>query len=141
MKTSIISHYGLILICFAKSIFLPFLAWLDQANYEGAVEIHMVGDKFQPKDSFNLKVKGYDAIYNQVLIQKNMPKAVLPAPFKRGIELYLNYLDKESDLIRYIKEHLDVSEEELVRKLIMDFQHYGLGDTQYLEIIRSYRKK
>ena len=29
----------------------------------------------------------------------------------------------------------------LVTKLMVEFQHYGLGDTQYLEIIKSYRGK
>ena len=51
------------------------------------------------------------------------------------------YLNEDSDLIRYIKKWQDVSEEELVTKLIVEFQHYGLGDTQYLEIIKSYREK
>ena len=42
-----------------------------------------------------------------------MPKYVFPDPLKNGIELYLNYLQKDSDLICFIKKHQDVSEEEL----------------------------
>ena len=80
-------------------------------------------------------------MYKKVLIQKEMPKYVFPEPLKNGIELYLNYLQKDSDLIRFIKKHQDISEEELMIKLMVEFQHYGLGDTQYLEIIKSYRGK
>ena len=42
-------------------------------------------------------------IYKQVLIQKNSPKDIFPDPLRRGIELYLNYLNEDSDLIRSIK--------------------------------------
>lgn len=126
---------------FCQINILTVLAWLDQTEYRGSVELHIVGDKFEPMDSFPLNADGYHAIYKQVLIQKEIPQHNLPALLKTGIELYLTYLDKESDLIRYIKKYQDVSEKELVFKLIMEFQHYGLGDTQYLEIIRSYREK
>ena len=114
--------------------------WIKR-DYKGDIELHIVGDKFESKDSFTLSAQGYDSIYKQVLIQKTLPKDVLPAPLKNGIKLYLEYLNKDSDLIRYIKKWQDVSEEELVTKLIVEFQHYGLGDTQYLEIIKSYREK
>ena len=88
-----------------------------------------------------MKAEGYYTMYKKVLIQKEMPKYVFPEPLKNGIELYLNYLQKDSDLIRFIKKHQDISEEELMIKLMVEFQHYGLGDTQYLEIIKSYRGK
>lgn len=121
---------------FCQINILTFLAWLDQTDYKGTIELHIVGDKFEVKDSFTLKVDGYYTMYKQVLIQKKIPKDIFPVPLKNGIELYFNYLD---DLIRYIKKYQDVSEEELVTKLMGEFQHYGLGDTQYLEIIKSCR--
>ena len=126
---------------FCQINILTILAWLDQTDYKGGIELYIVGDKFEPKDRFNLKAEGYYTMYKQVLIQKEMPKYVFPEPLKNGIELYLNYLQKDSDLIRYIKKHQDISEEELMTKLMVEFQHYGLGDTQYIEIIKSYREK
>ncbi|WP_066316205.1 hypothetical protein [Bacillus sp. FJAT-29814] len=126
---------------FCQINILTILAWLDLTDYRGDIALHIVGDQFELKDSFTLKAEGYYPIYEQVLIQKKLPKSIFPDPLKRGIELYLNYLNKDSDLIHYIKKCQDVSEEELVTKLIVEFQHYGLGDTQYLEIIKSYREK
>ncbi|WP_462410078.1 AraC family transcriptional regulator [Neobacillus sp. Marseille-QA0830] len=125
---------------FCQINILTILAWLDKTDYKGDVELHIVGDYFEPIDRFTLKAEGYFSIYKQVLIQKNFPEFIFPEPLRRGIELYLNYLNHNSDLIRYINKHRDISEEELVSKLIVDFQHYGLGDTQYLEIVRSYRE-
>jgi hypothetical protein len=124
---------------FCQINILTILAWLDQTDYKGGIELHIVGDRFEPKERFSLKAEGYYTMYKQVLIQKEMPKNVFPDPLKRGIELYLNYLQKDSDLIRFINKYQDISEEELVIKLMEEFQHYGLGDTQYLEIIKSYR--
>lgn len=124
---------------FCQINILTVLAWLDQTDYKGSIDLHIVGDKFELMDSFTLNAEGYYAIYKQVLIQKEIPQHNFPAPLKTGIELYLTYLNKESDLMRYLKKYPDLSEKELVFKLIMEFQHYGLGDTQYLEIIRSYR--
>ncbi|KAA9022275.1 AraC family transcriptional regulator [Niallia endozanthoxylica] len=124
---------------FCQINILTILAWLDQTDYKGEIELYIVGDRFEVKDHFTLKAGGYYTIYKQVLIQKKFPTSIFPDFLKIGIELYLNYLNKDSDLIRYIKKYQDVSEEELVTKLIAEFQHYGLGDIQYLEMIKLYR--
>jgi hypothetical protein len=126
---------------FCQINIITILAWLDQKNYKGAIELHIVGDKFERKESFNLKADGFSTIYKQVLIQKELPDFNFPGPIENGIQLYLNYLNQDSELIQYIKECQDVSEEKLVTKLIVNFPQYGLGDTQYLEIIKSYRDK
>ena len=146
LKPLFYENFTGILLWFDEDMFcqiniLTILAWLDQTDYKGGIELHIVGDKFEPKDCFILKAEGYYTMYKKVLIQKEMPKYVFPEPLKNGIELYLNYLQKDSDLIRFIKKHQDISEEELMIKLMVEFQHYGLGDTQYLEIIKSYRGK
>jgi hypothetical protein len=124
---------------FCQINILTILAWLDQTGYEGAIQLQIVGDQFKLRRSFILDAKGYCTIYKQVLIEKVLPENILPDPLKKGIQLYLRYLDEDSELIRYIKKHQDVSDEELVNQLIAEFQCYGLGDTQYLEIIKSYR--
>ncbi|MCM3729913.1 AraC family transcriptional regulator [Neobacillus cucumis] len=125
---------------FCQINLITILAWLDQADYKDAVDIHIVGEKFKPVSDFTERAGGYYSIYKQVLIDKTMPVNILPAPIKKGIELYLSYLSKDSDLVLYIQEHKDVPERELVLALINKFTDYGLGDTQYLEIIRNQRK-
>ena len=126
---------------FCQINLLTLLAWLDRTDYEGAIELQIVDDHFQPVDSFALKPEGYYALYKQVLIYKKKPQDAQPRPLKKGIELYLNYLRKDSDLILYIQEHQDVPVKELVPILINNFKKYGLGDTQYLELIKACRKK
>ncbi|WP_223592497.1 AraC family transcriptional regulator [Neobacillus bataviensis] len=125
---------------FCQINLLTILAWLDQKNHKGRIDLHIVGDKFEPVDSFKLKANGYYQFYKQVLIHKTLPKYIHPAPLKKGVELYLNYLNKESDLLLYIQKHQNVPEKELVPTLIEKFKDYGLGDTQYFEIIKSHRK-
>jgi hypothetical protein len=125
---------------FCQINLLTILAWLDQTDYEGSIDLHLVGDDFQPENHYSLKAKGYNQLYKQVMIHKTMPMEVHPNPLHKGIDLYLNYLKKNSDLMLYIQKHQDVPIKELVSLLIENFKDYGLGDTQYFEMIKSYRQ-
>jgi len=125
---------------FCQINILTILARLDQTEYKESIELHIVGDQYELKDSYSLKADGYESIYEQVLIQKKAPNcSVFPDTLKKGIEWYLNYLNEDSDLIQTIKHSEHIPIERLVTKLILEFQYYGLGDTQYLEIIKSFR--
>ncbi|MFP7296891.1 AraC family transcriptional regulator [Neobacillus niacini] len=124
---------------FCQINILTLLAWLDKTDFTGTIDLSIVGDQFEPMSHFTLKAKGYNAIYKQVLIDKMMPENILPDPLKKGIELYLNYLNNDSDLMMNIHKHKDLPEKELMVALLKNFKHYGLGDTQYLEIIRATR--
>jgi hypothetical protein len=73
------------------------------------------------------------------LQHKTRPEFIVPPPLNKGIELYLYYLKNESNLITYIESNRSVPEKELVSALIEKFKDYGLGDTQYLEIIKAHR--
>ena len=124
---------------FCQINILTILAWLDQNHHEGAITLHIVDDNFAPIEKYTLHAKGYAALYNQVLINKSMPADIAPIPLKKGVELYLTYLNPESDLQLYIRNHPDTPEKELVRSLLVNFKEYGLGDTQYFELIRKAR--
>jgi len=126
---------------FCQINLLTILAWLDHTNYQGEVNLHLVGDQFELIDNFALEVKGYDSLYKQVLINKESPEHIVPAPLKKGVELYLNYLNPDSDLMLFIQKHRDVRENELLYLLLNEFKDYGLGDLQYSEIIKSYLQK
>lgn len=119
---------------------LTILAWLDKAEHMDAIELNIVDNQFEPMSQYTLKAKGYYDIYKQVLIDKTMPENIDPEPLKKGIGLYLNYLRKDSDLMQYIRKHRDIPEEELMLALLEKFKDYGLGDTQYFEIIKSQRQ-
>ncbi|EKN65221.1 AraC family transcriptional regulator [Neobacillus bataviensis LMG 21833] len=126
---------------FCQINLLTILGWLDQQHYQDPITLHIVGEQFKPVECFRLKVEGYNALYQQVVMDKTMPKVIHPAPLKKGVELYLNYRNKDSDLMLDIQRHQAVPETELVSALIEKFQDYGLGDVQYIELIREQRKK
>ncbi|WP_141771811.1 hypothetical protein [Rossellomorea aquimaris] len=108
--------------------------------YSGPIALNIVGDRFQPVDSYSLEAKGFDSLYKGVMILQSDPWEVHPPPLNKGIHLYLDYLKEDSDLLVYIQEHREVQITELVSDLMMKFKEYGLGDTQYSEIIKTYRR-
>jgi hypothetical protein len=119
---------------------LTVLAWLDKTAHRNPIKLHIVGDKFEPLEHFTLKAEGYFERYQQVLIHKEIPQSITPATLKKGVELYSNYLKEDSDLIQYIQRHQHLTENDLVSAMIEKFTEYGLGDEQYLEIIKEQRK-
>lgn len=125
---------------FCQINLLTIVAWLDSVNYKGEVTLHLVDDHFEMINKYSLNVEGYEMIYEQVLINKVNPGHVEPAPLKKGVELYLSYLEQDSDLMLFIQRHQNIPEEELIELLIKEFKHYGLGDTQYAELIHVSRK-
>jgi hypothetical protein len=137
--------FGRIALWFDEDMFcqiniLTILAWLDQSDYSGQIDLNIVGDRFLHVDSYSLKATGFDSVYQEVMIQQSNPGEVHPPPLHKGIDLYLNYLNEESDLMVYIQNNRNVPITELVSDLIGKFKKYGLGDTQYAEIIKTCRR-
>ncbi|MEH7236686.1 AraC family transcriptional regulator [Bacillus sp. JJ1562] len=126
---------------FCQINLLTVLAWLDRVKYQGDVQFHLVDDRFEVLNHFNLEVEGYYDLYKNVLIDKEMPRHIEPPTLEKGIELYLNYLNQDSILIKFIKEHQHVQEKELVSLLLNNFKEYGLGDLQYKKMIETTRNK
>ncbi|WP_175640647.1 AraC family transcriptional regulator [Metabacillus schmidteae] len=122
---------------FCQINILTILAWLDQIDYQISVTLVLVDDEFNPIDKQIIHPKGYKGIYKQVLIQKQIPDRTLPHSLQKGIQLYVKYLDYDSDLMMYIHKHGELPEEELLLLLLANFKEYGLGDTQYIELIRA----
>ncbi|MBW3111679.1 AraC family transcriptional regulator [Bacillus sp. MCCB 382] len=125
---------------FCQMNVLTVLAWLDQREYIGSIDLHLVDDQYKPLNEYSLQAKGYAALYEQVMIHHEMPESVELKPLNRGIELYLNYLKKDNELKLYIQKHRDVPVEKLVSLMIENFREYGLGDTQYFRLIKDSRQ-
>lgn len=118
---------------------LTLLAWLDQNNFHQSVLIYTVDDQFDIINKERVEPKGYKALYRHVVLNKSMPEHVELPYLNKGIKLYLNYLQPDGELITFINEHKALPENELVALLLRKFTHYGLGDIQYLEIIKNNR--
>lgn len=126
---------------FCQINLLTILAWLDKNNYQENVKINIVDDQFELKESVWAAPEGYYSIYKQVLIEKRDPGEVYPEFLQKGIALYLHFSQEENEIIRYIKKHLRLSDEELAAELIVNFSQYGLGDVQYLDMIKNCRRR
>ena len=125
---------------FCQINLLTILAWLDRTNHNNPIDLHLVGDNFNLLESFTLDAKGYDALFNQVVIDKTMPRDIYPPILKQGIELYLHYLNEV--IYCYIFKNIKISQKkELLLAVLKKFAYLGLGDTQYIEIIKDNRQK
>jgi hypothetical protein len=126
---------------FCQINLLTLLAWLDRTNHYNSIDLYLVDDRFNLLESFTLKSKGYNLLFKKVVIDKTMPRDIYPAILKRGVELFLNYLNEESHLLLYIQKHQHLTDKELLLELLENFTDLGLGDTQYIDIIKDYRKR
>lgn len=133
---------------FCQMNLLTVLAYLQRAGYRGKVVFHRVIetaeaietiDAMQAMEPIELPALDYAALYKQVLVRRERP---VPPPFPimaRGIDLYLEYRKPGGEIAAFIRQHADKADDELLQDLFRRFSHYGLGDTQYREMIRAVR--
>jgi hypothetical protein len=126
---------------FCQINLLTILAWLDRTSYNNSINLYLVDDRFNQLESFTLRSKGYNLLFKKVVIDKTMPRDIYPATLKQGVELFLDYLNEESELMLYIQKHQQLTDKELLLALLENFTNLGLGDTQYNKIIKDNRQK
>lgn len=120
---------------FCQINLLTLLAYLDQTNFRGNVSFNLVNREFKVVDSFELAVRGYNNLYKTVIINKCMPENIEIPLMESGIKLYLEHIKEENEITAYIRQRSNLSSEILVSELLIVFQKYGLGDTQYIQLI------
>jgi hypothetical protein len=126
---------------FCQINLITILAYLDQINYRSNITFNLVDREFKVVDRFEFAVQGYHEIYKQVIIDRHMPDNIKLSIMKNGISLYLEYLKEENQIISYIKQHEGLQNNILVIDLLKTFPEYGLGDTQYMQLIEVYRNQ
>jgi hypothetical protein len=125
---------------FCQINLLIILAYLDQKYYRGETTFKLVGQKFKVVNCFEIEVKGYYEIYKQVMINRCIPQNIDLSLMENGIRLYFEYLKEENEITTYIKEHGNLQNNILLTLLFKEFPQYGLGDTQYFQLIGRYRE-
>ncbi|WP_217447991.1 MULTISPECIES: AraC family transcriptional regulator [unclassified Bacillus (in: firmicutes)] len=145
LKLLLKKRYKCIVLWFGDDMFcqmnlLTVLAYLEQLGYKGKVFFQMVNEMTYEVAELEMFPKGYNEIYQQVLIQYRFPNVQLIPVMFQGISLYLEYLKKDNEITAYIKKHLDKPQDELLKDLFHLFPQYGLGDVQYLKIIETIAK-
>lgn len=139
------SQFSHIILWFDDDMFcqinlLTLLAYLNQINYSKKITFNLVSRDFKVLECFELNAQGYSEIYKQVMISRCIPQNVELSIMNNGINLYFEYLKEENEITIYIKKHEDLEIDILVTSLLKIFVQYGLGDTQYIELINRCRK-
>jgi len=121
---------------------LTILAYLEQGDYWGKIKYNLVDRQFEIIEDIPITLGGYYDIWHEVLIGKIFPKTlrqtkIIPAIIKRGIELYIELQKEDNEIIQYIKTHTEENDMRLAGELMKNFSRYGLGDIQYLELIKK----
>lgn len=65
------------------------LAYLDRNQYEGAVYLHVINEKYQVIKDININVVGFYRVYLAVLLEHNKPLIKLPELLTKNIDIYL----------------------------------------------------
>lgn len=121
---------------FCQINMLTILAYLDQNNFSGEVTINLVDPGYKVMDTFKTKTKGFKEVYIDVLINKSKPSNRVFEYLERGIDLYLEYSLEENEITDFIEDNLSEPKDSLLKTLMKRFPDYGLGDTQYLRMIK-----
>ncbi|WP_042479432.1 helix-turn-helix domain-containing protein [Bacillus ndiopicus] len=134
--------YSCIVLWFGEDMFcqmnlLTVLAYLEQINYKGTVYYHAVQEQTYDVKETIIQLGGYSSLYKEVLMEKNMPNKEMMPVMYQGIRLYMELQKEVNEITKYIKAHDQLTRYELVKSLLKVFPQYGLGDTQYIEIINK----
>lgn len=142
------SKFDTIVLWFGDEMFcqinmLTILAYLEQNNFDGDVLFCMAiesTDEMLP-NAYEIDINGSLQKYKSIICNKQMPNEKLMPVMYQAVSLYLNYLNKDSEINRYIIEHINKSENELIGELLKKFPRYGLGDLQYRMLIKNINEK
>lgn len=140
LKPLITLDFEKIILWFEDDMFcqinlLTLLAYLDYSCFKGEVFFNLVGNEFKLLYTYNIYVEGYYEIYKRVMIDKKEVIDVKIDTLKEGIKLYLEFSKSENEIITYIKNHKNDDKDILLNNLFNIFSKYGLGDTQYIDMI------
>jgi hypothetical protein len=124
---------------FCQINLLTILAYLNQINYSGKTTFNLINYEFKVVDSIELDVQEYGELYEKVMINRILPQNIKLPFMRNGVKLYLEYLKEENEIKAYIRQHSDLKNDILVQELLKSFQQYGLGDTQFIQLIRKCR--
>ncbi|NIK67295.1 AraC family transcriptional regulator [Paenibacillus sp. BK720] len=136
------NKYKCIVLWFGDDMFcqinlLTVLAYLEQMGYDGKVYFHTVKEMTYEVEETEIRLEGYQEIYQQVLIHHRLPEAHLMPVMYQGIRLYLEYIKEDNEITAFIKKHKDKTKDELLQRLFHRFPHYGLGDLQYIKLMEA----
>ncbi|MGE7110371.1 helix-turn-helix domain-containing protein [Lysinibacillus sp. NPDC047702] len=142
LNSLFLKNYQCIVLWFGEDMFcqmnlLTILAYLEQISFKGTIYYHAVREETYDVKESEITLGNYYDIYEAVLLDHRMPEVELMPVMYQGIKLYLGLLEKDNEITKYIQTHQNLPHNEIVRNLLHLFPQYGLGDSQYLKLMKA----
>ncbi len=133
-------EYKYIVLWFGEDMFcqmnlLTILAYLEQSGYKGKVYLNSFREDEFKVSQTELHLGDYFSVYKEVLINHRKPSNELLPVMYQAIDIFLDMLQENNEVVKYISKNKDLSTAELVNRLFDLFPIIGYGDSQYIELI------
>ncbi|MNO93236.1 hypothetical protein D3C76_848330 [compost metagenome] len=137
-------EYKCIVLWFGEDMFcqmnlLTILSYLEQSGYEGKVFLNCFREDEFKVNQTELRLGHYYSVYEEVLVNHNKPSAELLPVMYQAIDIYLDMLQEDNAVVKYISQNKDLPASELMNRLFALFPTVGYGDLQYKELIKKTR--
>ncbi len=138
------SPYKCIILWFGEDMFcqinlLTILVYLEQSGYEHRVILNSFNEEVFKVSQTELTLGSYFSIYKDVLINHRKPSKALTPEMDQAIDIYLDMLQENNAVVKYIAKNKDLPTTELLNRLFDRFPAIGYGDSQYIELINKTR--
>ncbi|MCM3666992.1 AraC family transcriptional regulator [Mesobacillus subterraneus] len=136
--------YECIVLWFGEDMFcqmnlLSILAYLEQSGYEGKVFLNSFREDEFKVNQTELKLGHYYSVYKEVLVNHTKPSNELIPVMYQAINIYLDMLNEDNAVVKYIHKNKDLPTKDLIKRLFELFPSIGYGDLQYIELINKIR--
>ncbi|GGA46408.1 helix-turn-helix transcriptional regulator [Psychrobacillus lasiicapitis] len=137
-------EYKYIVLWFGEDMFcqmnlLTILAYLEQSGYEGKVFLNSFREDEFKVNQTELKLGPYHSVYKEVLVNHTYASHEVMPVLYQAINIYLDMLNEDNAVIKYININKDLSTKEMINRLFERFPTIGYGDLQYIELINKIR--
>ncbi|GIO29829.1 hypothetical protein J2TS6_09700 [Paenibacillus albilobatus] len=137
-------EYKCIVLWFGEDMFcqmnqLTLLSYLEQSGYKGKVFLNRFREDEFKVHQTELKLGHYDSVYKEVLVNHTKPSNELIPVMYQAINIYLDMLNEDNEVVKYINKNRNLPTKELIKRLFERFPTVGYGDLQYMELIDKLR--
>ncbi len=138
--------YAYVVLWFGADMFcqmnmLTMLAYLEKRYNLDQIQIQVIDEETYQTETIKPKKVDFRVIYDMVLMQGRAPTQQTMPVLDQGIQLYLHYIQENNDIIDYILKFRDLPQNMLLEQLFRTFSNYGLGDVQYLDMMKTVLNK
>ena len=138
--------YDTIVLWFDDDMFcqinlLTILAYLEQLEVKQPIKVVLFNQGVTTFHMMDVPLGQYNLVYQSVLTRKENVQCLDFKLLNEAIKRYLSLQTDHNEIIEYIKNHLHLEEDELISKLLVEFSCYGLGDSQYISLIKRVREQ